>query len=313
MISICIPTYNRLRYLKRCLSSIFNGFGDYPYEVIIADGGSTDGTLEYLRKLKNITLIEQEKLSGAVKASNACFKMAKGDYIMLIADDASLVPKVLIEGCKLMDKYPEIGLVCPRILLEPGRLHSVTRRWIKQYWSLLSLIFIVRTSVLREMGYFNERFRTYFADSDISLTVLKLGYTTIFTREVGVSHFRFQDESHVTLAYTLNRAKRQQDMEYGWKKWEFLRIKIKEYMRHSPFKRYKSTFFNFIGAAMYGSKRLRPFLQPFVKRNNKFVLKLYDWLLEQTVIFNDKNYAHLEDFFLAQKYPDEIVSFNKHL
>ena len=151
MISICMPTFNRLRYLKRCLSSVFDGFGDYPYEVIIADGGSTDGTLEYLRKLKNITLIEQGKLTGTAKAFNACSKVAKGDYIIPFSDDASAVPKVLIEGCKLMDKYPEIGLVSPKILLEPARLHSVTRRWIRQYGALLSLSFIVMCSVPREM------------------------------------------------------------------------------------------------------------------------------------------------------------------
>lgn len=63
MISICIPTYNRLPYLKQCFSSVFNGFGDYPYEVIIADGVSTDGTLEYPRGLDNIKLIETGELT----------------------------------------------------------------------------------------------------------------------------------------------------------------------------------------------------------------------------------------------------------
>ena len=37
-------------------------------------------------------------------------------------------------------------------------------------------------------------------------------------------------------------------------------------------------------------------------------MRLYDWFLKQTVVFHDKNYDHLKDFFLAQKYPDEILS-----
>ena len=37
-------------------------------------------------------------------------------------------------------------------------------------------------------------------------------------------------------------------------------------------------------------------------------MKLYDWILDQTVVFKDKNYDHLDVFFLAQKYPDEILS-----
>ena len=67
-ISFCIATYNRLPHLKCLLNSIFEGFGDYPYEVIVADGGSTDGSLEYMRNLANIKLIEQKKLTGAIKA-----------------------------------------------------------------------------------------------------------------------------------------------------------------------------------------------------------------------------------------------------
>jgi len=72
MISLCVPTYNRINDLKRCIKSILNGFGEYPYEVIIADGGSTDGTIEYLKKLNDdhIKLIEHGKLMGITKAYN---------------------------------------------------------------------------------------------------------------------------------------------------------------------------------------------------------------------------------------------------
>ena len=112
MISICIPTYNRLPLLKECLKSIFDGFSkkDYPYEVIIADGGSTDGTLEYLRKLDNITLIEQGELTGAIKADNICFKVAKGDFLLPYADDFRVNADVIIKACKLMEKIG--GQIC---------------------------------------------------------------------------------------------------------------------------------------------------------------------------------------------------------
>lgn len=310
MISICIPTYNRLPLLKQCLNSIFNGFRDYPYEVIIADGGSTDGTLEYLRGLDNDNFkrIEQGKLIGATKACNACFKVAKGDYIYLCTDDFIVVPKVLVKACELMDKYPEIGMVSPKIVLERGHLHSVTR-WVKRYGAILSLDFIIRASVLREMGYFDEGYYTYFIDSDTSLAVLKLGYTTIVTREVGVFHVHTK-ASRITDAYLKNRARRLQDVEYGRKKWMTLELKIEEYL-HSPsfppFKLNKSIFFTLCCSVMYDME----WIQHFVRRCNKLATRLYDWLLERTVIFKDKNFDHLEDFFLAQKYPDEIIKEEK--
>jgi hypothetical protein len=40
-------------------------------------------------------------------------------------------------------------------------------------------------------------------------------------------------------------------------------------------------------------------------------MMLYDWLLERTVIFKDKKFDHLEDFFLAQKYLGEIIKEEK--
>ena len=48
-----------------------------------------------------------------------------------------------------------------------------------------------------------------------------------------------------------------------------------------------------------------------MRRYNKLAMKLHDFFLERVVIFKDKNFDHLEDFFLAQKYPDEIIMDKK--
>ena len=37
-------------------------------------------------------------------------------------------------------------------------------------------------------------------------------------------------------------------------------------------------------------------------------MKLQDWFLEQAVVFKDTKYNDLEDFFLAQRYPEELIS-----
>jgi len=307
-ISLCLPTYNRLPHLKNCLSSIFEGFEkeEYPYEVIIADGGSTDGTLEYLRNLDNIKLIEQDKLTGTVKAFNTCFKIAKGDYLIPISDDFILFPKVLIKACKLMENESQIGLVTPRIQdSKYGNLHGMTIDSIKQYWALFGEAFIFRSSLMTEIGYFDETFRTYYIDLDFPLTVLKLGYTTISTKEVGFIHHRIRDEEiNSARATTRKIMKNQQEKEYIEKKWNYLQNKIGNYLRHSYLKKYKALFFKRLCSIMYYSQSLRP----FVEKNNKFSNKLYDLLLEQIVVFKDKRYDYLKDFYLAQKYPEEIIS-----
>jgi glycosyltransferase involved in cell wall biosynthesis len=90
-ISIVIPSYNKVRYIKKTLDSIF----DQKYEnleVIIQDGGSTDGSLEiiknYLNKYPKITKLESKKDNGQLDAINKGLKKVTGDIVTFInADD----------------------------------------------------------------------------------------------------------------------------------------------------------------------------------------------------------------------------------
>lgn len=299
-ISICIPTYNRLSYLKRLLDSIFNGFSDYLHEIIVVDGGSTDGTLEYLRSLDNVILIEQGELTGSVKAFNASFKIAKYEYIFWPSDDFVLVPKVLIKACMLMDCHKEIALVAPKVK-EPtfGNIPGV-----ELYLNFLALskTHIFRASVLRKINYLDENFRTYFVDDDSCLAVLNLGYTIIFTKEVGVIHNRIQDEIW-THNQNIRKDENQHESEYFRKKWADLHSKLDEYMCSSPIKKYRSLFFRCIYRVMFGRRLFR--LVP--KKGHAFSAQLCDRLFEQCVVFKAKECEHLKDFYLAQKLPKEVL------
>jgi len=326
MISICIPTYNRLYHLKRCISSIFNGFKNvnYPYEVIIADGGSTDGTLEYLRGLDEIKLIEQRELTGAVKACNLCFKAAKGDYIFLLNDDVVIFPEIIVKICRLMEDEKQIGLVGPKLseLNRKGfdRLHRI-RTEVFRHGALTPKFLIFRHSILKKVGYFDESYRTYFIDVDFPLTILTLGYTIIFTRETGLIHYHIKDENiNAARAANLNKITIEKDGKYYQKKWGYLPKKLEEYLSNSFYKKYKSKFFTCLRSKIYDTKQLNYLVDGIIDGDekltnnfngwaidNKFAMNVYDWLLEQMVIFKDYKYDNLKDFYLAQKYPDDLI------
>lgn len=90
MISVIIPVYNAEQYIKRCLNSVLNQtFNDY--EIIMVNDGSTDGSLEILKKYESqnskLKVITQKNLKAAA-ARNSGLKYASGEYIAFIdADD----------------------------------------------------------------------------------------------------------------------------------------------------------------------------------------------------------------------------------
>jgi len=91
LISVVIPSLNKVKYIKKTLESII--IQDYRnFEVIIMDGGSTDGTLKiiqkYAKKFPDIIKYESKKDKGQWDALNKGFRKARGTMLAFInADD----------------------------------------------------------------------------------------------------------------------------------------------------------------------------------------------------------------------------------
>jgi len=96
-VSIILPTFNRLKYLRPAVESVFSQtFQDW--ELILADDGSDDGTRAYLRTLSEssrIKLILLPHTGNPGRVRNAALREAKGDYIAFLdSDDLWLPPKL---------------------------------------------------------------------------------------------------------------------------------------------------------------------------------------------------------------------------
>lgn len=112
-ISVVMLNYNGLNYLLRTVHPILEL--DYPnYEFIIVDNGSTDGSLEFIKKFERIRLIQSPRLREKNFACNYSINMAKGDYILLLDNDVFLttnnILKELLNNSKNLRYFGSLSL-----------------------------------------------------------------------------------------------------------------------------------------------------------------------------------------------------------
>ncbi|MDI6783520.1 MAG: glycosyltransferase family 2 protein [bacterium] len=135
LISVLIPTYNRCESLKRCFDSLVaQTYKDF--EVVIVDGGSTDGTQELIDRYRDKLNIQftSSKL-GLVQTMNTAWQTAKGEIVTRTDDDVVVSPQWLSELARAFSTADNIGGVTGPTLIPEERLEY------------------------RDLLYFNQRFR----------------------------------------------------------------------------------------------------------------------------------------------------------
>ena len=105
-ISVVIPTFNRNSLVARAIDSVLKQSLN-PYEIIVVDDGSDDGTSEMIQnKYNSIKLIRQQN-NGVSAARNKGIKHAKGDWIGLLDSDDEWTEKKLENQADRLIKTPE--------------------------------------------------------------------------------------------------------------------------------------------------------------------------------------------------------------
>lgn len=213
VISIIIVTYNGLEYTRECFDSIL-ATTKLKYEIIFIDNNSTDGTKDYLLKLKEkfsfVRFVLNEKNLGFPKGVNQGINLSIGSYILLINND-TLVTNGWLERMVFISKYSDkIGIVGPVSNSVSGvqviknanykgtkGIHDFALQIKSEFFGevmvfprLAFLCTLIKREVIEKIGGLDERFSPgNYEDDDFCLRAQLAGYQAVIAKDVFIHHY----------------------------------------------------------------------------------------------------------------------------
>jgi glycosyltransferase involved in cell wall biosynthesis len=191
MISIITGTLNRLELLKRVISNTVGRSNKL--ELILMDGGSTDGTVEYVKELNNpqIKLIEIGGRSSYPHFMNLGIKNSTYEWVCQWNDDILLMNDWEDVFNVLNEKTDAYIFDWTRGTLEnfetsdknvdPNRFNSY---WI--YFNHCMNFGIYRKEIFRKIGMYDSQFKYYECDHDMTLRCSSFGYNVVNCHNIKV-------------------------------------------------------------------------------------------------------------------------------
>jgi GT2 family glycosyltransferase len=125
-ISIIIVSYNTREVLDECISSIYSSTIGFPYEIIVVDNNSADGSVEMLQSnYPDVRIIKNSTNQLFAKANNQAAKIAQGEYILLLNSDTIVYDDNVQRLALFMDNQPQRVICCgPKILNKDKTIQS---------------------------------------------------------------------------------------------------------------------------------------------------------------------------------------------
>lgn len=230
-VSLVIAVYNQVHYTRRCLESIVR-CTRMPYELILVDNGSSDGTKEFLGTVR-ATVIGNATNLGCAKAWNQGIRASGGDIVGILNNDIVVTPGWL-EGLVAFVERTGHGIVSPAAREGPleydldGYAGEFVRQCARASRSgeIYASCMLIRREVFERVGLFDEAF-AYGGGEDIDLLwrARQAGFTVGMTGSVLIHHFGMvtqdavksrETQAHVKGNLEYFRAKWRQPMRGNW-------------------------------------------------------------------------------------------------
>ncbi|MDD2501826.1 MAG: glycosyltransferase [Geobacter sp.] len=211
LVSIIILTFNRLDVTQACLDSI-QRHTPQAHEIIVVDNGSSDGTVEWLKKRMGgqptIRLIENSTNRGFSAGCNQGIQAARGEYLLLLNND-TVVTADWLTGLLECLKDQQVGVVGPVTnkisdlqqwpwcdYHDPAGLDRFAAEFRQQhrYWwipsrRVVGFCMLFRRALVQKIGLLDEQFGSgNFEDDDFCLRASLAGYRNLIAGDVFIHH-----------------------------------------------------------------------------------------------------------------------------
>lgn len=129
-LSVVIVSWNIRELLGACLQSIDNGRGALNIEVIVVDGGSSDGSPEMLtEEFPWVRLIARSDNVGFPKGNNIGLAEARGRLLLLLNPDTEIEGEALSTMAHYLNTHRKVGIIGAKLLNPDGSIQSSRRRF----------------------------------------------------------------------------------------------------------------------------------------------------------------------------------------
>jgi GT2 family glycosyltransferase/glycosyltransferase involved in cell wall biosynthesis len=215
-VSIVIPVFDRLAFTRQCLDRLWRHASAPPFEVIVVDNGSTDGTREHFETLGEapapLRYVRSETNLGFGAACNQGARLAAGRYLLFLNNDTLVRPGWLQAMIRLAESDPAIGIVgiqqlfpytnlihhtgivftadgMPQHLYphSPTSLPHVNKE--RDYQAVNGACLLAPRALFEECGGFDEGYRNGYEDVDLCLAVREKGRRVVCCTSASIYHY----------------------------------------------------------------------------------------------------------------------------
>ncbi|NJB69182.1 GT2 family glycosyltransferase [Desulfobaculum xiamenense] len=237
LISAVLGSYNRRRFLARTVESLRRELSGFAHEIIVVDGGSTDGALRWLTRQRDVLTIIQHN-RGTWRGvqlprrswgyfMNLGFRCASGRHVLMVSDDCLLVPGGVPAALARFEALEAEGR---RI----GAMAFYWRDTFRRREYVVGLTFgrhifvnhgLFQRDALADVGYCDEEhYAFYHADGDLCLRMRERGWEVTDAPDSYVEHF-----PHAT------REVRRDNLARAHADWDAYRTRWAHLLENDPF------------------------------------------------------------------------------